>query len=98
MRTLYRLAAPGLIAAPLFAAAADLDRGARLHEAHCTGCHAARFDGNAAAIYTREDRKVRSLAGLQAQVDRCVENLGLDWGAARQADMVAYLNANFYRF
>lgn len=96
MRMLLQVAALSLFASPLLAA--DLDRGARLHGEHCAGCHAERFDGDAATLYTRDDRKVRSLVGLKAQVERCVDNLGLDWGTARQADMVAYLNTNFYRF
>ncbi|HKJ76814.1 MAG TPA: cytochrome c [Gammaproteobacteria bacterium] len=91
-------AAFALTAGPGLAPAADVDRGARLHEQECAGCHASRFDGGPTAIYTRNDRKVRSLKGLRAQVDRCVDNLGLDWGPARQGDVVAFLNANYYRF
>lgn len=87
-----------LAAAPGWAPAADADRGARLHDQECAGCHASRFDGDPAAIYTRDDRKVHSLDSLRAQVGRCVDNLGLDWGPSRQDDVVAYLNASFYGF
>ena len=86
------------LAAPAIAPAADAERGARLHEQECAGCHASRFGDDPTAIYTRDDRKVHSLEGLRAQVGRCVDNLGLDWGTARQRDVVAYLNANYYRF
>ena len=77
---------------------ADADRGARLHEQNCLKCHRSMFGGDGSAIYTRENRRVTSLAGLEAQVRRCENNLGLTWFDDQVADVVEYLDANYYHF
>lgn len=85
---------PALLAAILFAAgssAADLDNGDDLHLENCTGCH----DSKA---YTREDRKVTSLARLGTQVRFCKDNLGLTWFDDEVDDVIGYLNATYYHY
>ncbi len=85
----------------LFAAgsqAADAKRGAKLHDEQCVACHAARFGNNGNDIYTRENRRVTSLPGLQKQVNRCKNNLQIVWFDEDVADVVAHLNATFYKF
>ena len=73
------------------ARAADPARGQQLQEKHCMSCH----DN---AVYTRKERKVTSLDGLQKQVRRCELTLGLQWFDEDVDDVVAYLNQNFYQF
>jgi hypothetical protein len=71
--------------------AAAEGRGEALVEKHCTSCH----DD---AIYTREGRRVTTVNGLQKQVRRCEQSLGLTWFDEEIADVVAYLNNNYYHF
>jgi len=78
--------------------AADASRGATLHNEQCMGCHAARFGDGGNEIYTRKNRRVTSLAGLQKQVNRCKNNLQIVWFDEDVADVAAHLNATFYKF
>ena len=82
-----------LLVAGLFlsARAADVDNGDDLHMGECTGCH----DSTA---YTREDRKVQSLARLGTQVRFCKDNLGVTWFDDEVDDVIAYLNKTYYHF
>ena len=91
----------GLLAATLFttsASAADASRGATLHNEQCMGCHAARFGDGGNEIYTRANRRVTSLPGLQKQVNRCKNNLQIVWFDEDVADVTEHLNATFYKF
>ncbi|MDH5786550.1 MAG: cytochrome c [Chromatiales bacterium] len=92
-----------LLALALFSSnsqAADATRGTQLHNEQCMGCHASRLGyGNSGNdIYTRENRRVTTLAGLQKQVDRCKNNLQIVWFDEDVADVAEYLNATFYHF
>ena len=82
--------------APLLAA--DVKRGEALHNANCVSCHARMTGGNGETLYTRSDRRVNSLAGLEAQVRRCESNLELKWFDEDIEDVVTYLNENYYHF
>lgn len=73
------------------AAAASPTPGEPLHEANCISCHGPE-------IYTREDRKVTSLPGLQRQVQRCELALGLRWFDDEIGAVADYLNEQYYRF
>lgn len=83
----------GLVTA---ANAVDAKRGAALHNDKCVACHEARFGGN--AIYTRNDRRVNSYAGLKRQVNFCKDNLQIVWFDEDVADVVEHLNNTFYHF
>ena len=78
--------------------AADWKRGEKLHNSQCIGCHASRFGDNGAEIYTRANRRVQSFEGLQRQVNRCKNNLEITWFDEDVADVVAYLNRQYYKF
>ena len=78
-----------LTASPLHAA--DVSHGKSLQQKNCMGCH---NDG----IYTREELKVTSLAGLEKQVKRCELSLGLQWFDDDVADVTEYLITGFYHF
>lgn len=71
--------------------AADLERGKRLHAIYCMNCHAAN-------VYVRPDRRIDSLEALNRQVQRCETALGVKWPAEDVADVVQYLNDNYYKF
>jgi cytochrome c2 len=71
--------------------AADIENGNDLHFENCTGCHDS-------TVYTRDDRKVGSLARLGTQVRFCKDNLGLTWFDDEVDDVIAYLNKEYYHF
>ena len=96
MRTLMRLRLQIVISTLLsipaaMSTAADNAHGKTLTQQHCTACH-----GN--EVYTRDNRRVSNLAGLQKQVRRCELSLGLKWFDEDINDVTAYLNESFYKF
>lgn len=100
MKTMIRLAALPfalLLLAPA-SQAADAKRGEQLHNSQCVSCHAGRFGNNGNDIYTRDNRRVTSLAGLKKQVTRCRDNLKVVWFDEDVDDVTAYLNKQFYKF
>lgn len=93
---LLRVAALTLavVAAPAFATAllpGDAARGQALHQAQCTGCHDS-------GVYTRPDRRVKSIEGLIGQVEFCNRNLGNRLTREQVNDLVQYLNQTYYKF
>ncbi len=82
-----------------FAQAADIQNGKTLHQAKCYQCHAQKSGlGNGDIIYTRADRKVKDPARLKFMVSMCNTELRLDLFPEDEADLVAYLNQQFYKF
>ena len=82
-------------------ARARVDQGRRLlAENNCNGgCHKSHAEDNdPLTLYARPNRRVKDLAGLRAQVDRCVANLGLPVFPEESAAMVAALDFDFYKF
>ena len=79
------------MAAPTLASAADIEHGKFLYTQHCTRCHDTR-------VHTRTDRRIGSLAALKTQVDRCELNASVHWPQSAVDDVVAYLDADFYKF
>jgi len=77
---------------------ADVSRGAKLERDNCSGCHAARFDGDMNAIYLRQNRRVNNYNRLVSQVKFCKNNLGLTWFEDQVMDVVKHLNQNYYHF
>jgi mono/diheme cytochrome c family protein len=99
MKHLIRTAAlPLLLAIFAPAQAADIKKGEQLVNTQCISCHAARFGSDGSEIYTRPDRRVTSLVGLQKQVIRCRDNLKLTWFDEDVDDVVAFLNTRYYKF
>ena len=80
-----------LLAGALPGYAADAAHGKTLQQDKCMSCH----DND---VYTRKDRKVKSLAGLKTQVQRCELALGLQWFNEDVDDVTTYLNDGFYHF
>jgi len=80
-------------------AAPDLANGKNIDQQKCYGCHAKKTGfGNGDMIYTRSDSKVKSVANLKKMVGLCNSELRLDLFPEDEADVVAYLNQQFYKF
>lgn len=86
-RTVFALT---MCAAATATFAADFDAKA-YHDTRCMGCHDT-------SVYTREDRRVTSMAALETQVARCDANLGTKLFPEDLALLVDHLNTNFYKF
>lgn len=69
----------------------DSTKGKRLHETNCTGCHDS-------GVYTRKDRRVKSLDALKGQLQGCGHMAKKEFSTTEQQDIVKYLNEQFYRF
>lgn len=81
-----------------FAAQAESTHGKELHNANCIQCHSNMFGGDGSGIYTRPNRRVRSLQGLEKQVRFCAQNLGHTWFDDEIQEVSNYLNREFYHF
>ena len=80
-------------------AAPNLQNGKEIDQNKCYACHAKKTGfGNGGMIYTRSDSKVNSLAKLKTMVERCNTELRLDLFPEDEADVIAYLNKQFYKF
>jgi hypothetical protein len=80
-------------------AAPNLQNGKEIDQNKCYACHAKKTGfGNGDMIYTRSDSKVKSLAKLKTMVERCNTELRLDLFPEDEADVIAYLNKQFYKF
>ena len=80
-----------LFCAPVLVLAADIENGDELHFDNCIGCHDE-------SVYTRENRNVRSLERLGAQVRFCRDSIGLTWFDDEVDDVIGYLNQTYYHF
>ena len=85
-----------LLATLSFPAAAALlpgnaANGKKLHEAHCQACHGT-------DLYTRMERRVKSVEGLMGQVNGCNQQLRKDFSRDAVNDLIRYLNETYYRF
>ena len=69
----------------------DVVEGRRLHDAHCMACHDT-------AVYTRKDRKMRSLDAVRAQLQNCAHMAKAELSAAQEQHLLKFLNEQFYRF
>ncbi len=76
----------------------DADNGAQIHQAQCVNCHAEKFGGDESKIYTREDRRVKTVEGLMAQVEFCNNQLRTNLNDDEINDLVKYLSDTFYKF
>ena len=98
LRYLSAIALSVLMNAPVIAAP-DLANGKTIDQQKCYACHAKKSGfGNGDMIYTRSDSKVKSLANLKRMVGLCNSELRLDLFPEDEADVVAYLNQQFYKF
>ena len=94
--TVFALAVTPLAAHADLFAGGDAKIGKQMVEKHCISCHASSFGGDGSAIYTREDRKVKTAKGLVQQIRNCNTNLGLKWFEDEELHVAAYLNQTYY--
>lgn len=82
----------------LSVSATALAQGKQLHDANCMQCHASLTGGQPNSIYSRADRGVKMLDGLEKRVANCAIAADVNWTAAQQKQVVDYLNSQFYKF
>jgi len=85
---LVMLLMPSAYATELSGDSAD---GKRLHDANCLGCHDT-------GVYTRKDRRIRSLDALKGQLANCSHMANLQFSAIEMQNIIKYLNGQFYQF
>lgn len=73
-------------------------QGKGLHDAACLQCHASLTGGKPTTLYTREDRKVKTLVGLQQRVKGCAIAADANWSKTERESVIKYLSTSFYRF
>ena len=86
--SLLILLMPSAYAAELPGDSAD---GSVMHDANCLGCHDT-------GIYTRKDRRIRSLDALKGQLANCSHMASLQFSAIEMQNIIKYLNDQFYQF
>ncbi len=69
----------------------DVAEGKRLHDAMCMACHDT-------GLYTRKDRKMRSLDAVKGQLQNCSHMTKQEVTSAQAQHLLKYLNEQFYRF
>ena len=78
---------------------AAANRGQALHADKCASCHADKSGlGDGTVLYTRSDHKATNIKQLEVMVARCNSELRLDLFPEDEADVVYFLQKNFYKF
>src|SRR5512140_1736469 len=77
---------------PMPFAKGDPALGKKMNDKDCVGCHAQRFEGDAAKMYLRSDHKVQTPAQLMAQIAMCNTQLGTNYFPEEEEHVAAYLN------
>ena len=64
----------------------------KMHDSKCMTCHKTE-------VYSRDDRRVKSLQALTHQVENCMKGpAGANWSAEETTAVIGYLNSKFYKF
>ncbi len=69
----------------------DTAKGKQLHDSGCVSCHGSE-------VYTRKDRRIKSIEGLIGQVHNCNNNLARSYDDAQLNNLTKYLNETYYKF
>lgn len=69
----------------------DARSGSKLHSQSCTACHDS-------SVYTRNNRKVSTINGLEKRVAMCSTNLNTNYTEDQNSDVVKFLNDSYYKF
>ncbi|CAA6810612.1 MAG: Unknown protein [uncultured Thiotrichaceae bacterium] len=92
MKSILFLATSLLLSFSVHAEVPNIASGQRLFaESRCLECHGV-------DVFTSKDRKVKDLAGLERKVRQCDASLSTNWFDDQILDVVAYLNATYYKF
>ena len=65
---------------------------------NCAACHQRLVGGDGSKLYTRADRKVKTLAQLASQVHFCSTQFKTGWFPEDEEHVVAWLNHRYYHF
>lgn len=76
----------------------DPKAGKALADKSCNACHVSLMGGDGSKIYTRTDRKVKSVSQLEGRIRACNANTGTGWFPEEEEHVAAYLNATYYHF
>lgn len=87
-----------LLLVMIVSSGAALAQGKALHDSACLQCHASLGGGDSNQLYTREDRTVKSLDGLNKRVSYCAKAADVDWNKQQKQAVVEYLRQRFYKF
>lgn len=69
-----------------------LAHGKELHDDKCMACHGT-------DVYTREDRRVKTLEALSNQINFCMKGPAkADWTISETNSVIEYVNNKFYKF
>ncbi len=64
----------------------------------CDSCHIGKVGGDGSAIFTRQNRIVRSAAALIPRIKVCSGAVGANLTAPEEQDLAAHLNKTYYHF
>lgn len=76
----------------------DAKIGKTLHDKSCVSCHVSMVGGDGSAMYSRLERKVKTVQQLQARIRTCNANVGANWFPDEENHAGAYLNKAYYHF
>lgn len=76
----------------------DPSNGKLVHQEKCAACHAEKFGGDGSEIYLRDDRRIKTVEGLMAQVEFCDQQIKLGLNEDEINDLVIFLNESYYKF
>ncbi|MCW8911029.1 MAG: hypothetical protein OQK76_10480, partial [Gammaproteobacteria bacterium] len=70
----------------------SVTHGEQLHNDKCLACHTTQ-------IYSRDDRRVKTLQALSNQVNNCMKGPAkAEWTEIETNSVINYLNQKFYKF
>lgn len=70
----------------------SIAHGEKLHNEKCMACHDT-------GVYTRDDRRVKTLQALSSQVNNCMKGPAkAEWTQIETDSVIQYLNQKFYKF
>jgi mono/diheme cytochrome c family protein len=79
-------------------AAADVEKGKRLHDQQCTRCHIERYGGDGSQMYLRKDRLIRDRVALGQRVAMCNTMINAGLFPEDEENVAAYLAQRYYKF
>ena len=94
MKKIIAIALIGLVNTSIAIAKDDpvITHGQQLHDEKCMSCHKSK-------VYTREDRKIKTLDALAKQVNFCMKGAAkAEWTTSETNSVIEYVNNKFYKF
>ncbi len=76
----------------------DPSNGKLIHQEKCAACHIGKFGGDGSEIYVRDNRRIKTVEGLMAQVEFCDRQIKSGLKEDQINDLVIYLNESYYKF